>query len=332
MIEAPPYETSLNLPTVCFIIPTYNAERYLDSCLRSIFDQDYPKNKIEAYVVDGGSKDDTLKIAKRYPSKILVNPKRLAEVGLALGARASRADLVVAFAADNVLPTRSWLMKMVAPFGDHPDLSGIFPFPVASPNDSRMNRYYCRLRTDPLTFFVFDSFGNKLRAYKPVFHENGYKIFQFSSNDFPLIALAQGFIYRRELTPDSIELDDVAPFCDFARRGYKLAMMTDVGIYHYHLDDLKSFVRKYVYRAMTRVRRSPTERPGLMNSKRRLRMRLWLLYSLTWIWPLYDVGKGYKEEPDDAWLYHPLACCLLTVANVAVGLTNLKRSLQYMSS
>ena len=60
-------------------IPTYNSEETIKLCLDSIEKQTY-KN-IEIIIVDGGSKDGTLSIAKNYGAKVFVYRKAL------LGAR-----------------------------------------------------------------------------------------------------------------------------------------------------------------------------------------------------------------------------------------------------
>jgi glycosyltransferase involved in cell wall biosynthesis len=292
-----------DLPFISFVIPTYNASKYQQLCLESIFSQEYPKNKIEVLIVDGDSKDDMLEISRRFPVRILKNPKRLAEMGLAIRVRESKGDFIVVFAADNVRPTRAWLRKVIKPLQENKDLAGVFPFPEVNSSDSSMNRYYCHIKTDTLTYFVFDSFGNRLKTYNPILCWDEYDIFIFPKENCPLIALAQGFVFKREVIPKSIALDDVAPFCKMVSRGYKLALVHNIGIYHYHLENIRSFVRKRVFRAIIRLSRS-AERHGLMNRKRKVRMRLWLLYSLSWIWPCIDSIRGYKEEPDVAWFYH----------------------------
>lgn len=55
-------------PLVSINVPTYNSERTLDECLRSVKNQTY-KN-IEIIVVDGYSSDRTLEIARKYGASI----------------------------------------------------------------------------------------------------------------------------------------------------------------------------------------------------------------------------------------------------------------------
>ena len=54
---------------VSVVIPTYNSERTLEKCLKSIVDQIY-KN-IEIIVVDKFSEDKTVEIAKSYGARIV---------------------------------------------------------------------------------------------------------------------------------------------------------------------------------------------------------------------------------------------------------------------
>lgn len=47
------------------IIPTYNSEKYIKSCIDSLLNQDYDISKIQIIVIDDGSNDDTSKIVKK---------------------------------------------------------------------------------------------------------------------------------------------------------------------------------------------------------------------------------------------------------------------------
>ena len=67
------------LPFISVILPTYNNDSVLLDCLQSIFVQDYPK--FEVLIIDGGSSDKTIEIAKKFSVKVLKNPYRVEEKG-----------------------------------------------------------------------------------------------------------------------------------------------------------------------------------------------------------------------------------------------------------
>ena len=71
--------------TVSVVIPTLNAEKYLDECLSSIRGQDYPQDRVEIVIADGGSTDRTLEIAAGYDVRVVANPLRTGESGKAVG-------------------------------------------------------------------------------------------------------------------------------------------------------------------------------------------------------------------------------------------------------
>ena len=50
---------------ISVIIPTYNEEKYVGTCLRSLSNQDY-QGKYEIIISDGSSTDRTVEIARRY--------------------------------------------------------------------------------------------------------------------------------------------------------------------------------------------------------------------------------------------------------------------------
>ena len=50
----------ISVVTVCL-----NSEKTIERCLESVIQQNYPKNKIEHIIIDGGSKDSTIKIIKK---------------------------------------------------------------------------------------------------------------------------------------------------------------------------------------------------------------------------------------------------------------------------
>lgn len=68
-------------PLVSVIIPSYNYLRYIDKCLESVFNQDYPN--IEVIVVDDGSTDGSLEYLQSLTNPIKILQQRNQGVSIA---------------------------------------------------------------------------------------------------------------------------------------------------------------------------------------------------------------------------------------------------------
>jgi len=60
-------------PSVSIVTPVFNGAKWIDKCIQSVLNQDYPN--IEHIIVDGGSTDGTLNICSRYPHLIIHSKK-----------------------------------------------------------------------------------------------------------------------------------------------------------------------------------------------------------------------------------------------------------------
>lgn len=69
-----------SLPLVSVVITTKNEEKNIETCIKSILEQSYPKEKIEIIIVDNNSSDKTKELAQKYTDKVFnKGPERSAQ-------------------------------------------------------------------------------------------------------------------------------------------------------------------------------------------------------------------------------------------------------------
>jgi len=100
-------------PLVSVIIPAYNEERYLPALLTSLGNQSY--SPIEVIVVDNLSDDNTIKVAKEFGAKVMVNPTP-ANVNKSrnIGASAARGEYLAFIDADTIPESNAILNSVTA--------------------------------------------------------------------------------------------------------------------------------------------------------------------------------------------------------------------------
>src|SRR5437879_12810124 len=105
-----------DLPGISILMPTLNAERYLEECLRSIRSQDYPQQLIEIVVADAGSTDATLDLLKRYGvHRDVPNPRVTGEAARASLNQLASNQLILSIDPHNHLDGAHCLRRIVQP-------------------------------------------------------------------------------------------------------------------------------------------------------------------------------------------------------------------------
>jgi GT2 family glycosyltransferase len=106
-------ETTL---VISIIIPALNEEKMIGRCLESLAHLEFPHDRFEIVVVDNGSSDGTVAIAKSFQDRF--NLKILQKTGVRisglrnLGAREARGAILAFLDADCLAP-RDWLDRIV---------------------------------------------------------------------------------------------------------------------------------------------------------------------------------------------------------------------------
>lgn len=108
------------LPLISLIVPAYNEEKHIAKAIESLRNLEYPKELLEIIVVDDGSTDSTLKVAKRFSSnQVRVYTKKNGGKASAinLGIEKANGEIIGVMDADSFV-SKEALGKMVGYFAD----------------------------------------------------------------------------------------------------------------------------------------------------------------------------------------------------------------------
>jgi len=309
------------------VIPTLNSGKILKKCLDSIKKQNYPSTKIHLYISDGGSTDNTLKIAKLHKAKILKNPLKTAEAGKAVGLKNSKSKYISFIDSDNILPHKNWLSQMLLPFKD-PQIIGSEPISFTyRKNSGYIERYSALLgANDPYAYFTgnydrYSYLSNKWTGLKiNTKDKKSYLKLKFvDSGLLPTIG-ANGTVYRRnflnklDIKNYLFDIDLISQYLNkYPKSSIYFAKTSNSIIHTYCESSFKKFIQKQKRRVKDLLQHQ-NDRQYIWNKNQFSLINLlknnlsFALYSLLIIPALFDSFRGYTKKPDLAWFFHPLAC------------------------
>lgn len=125
---------------VSILIRTKNGERYIGKALSAIFSQKY--QNFEVLIVDSGSTDATLEIARKYPVKIYEIKPEDFTWGYALnyGFQRAKGEYIICLSQDVLPLSENWLETIIHNFGDNSVaavMCSTLPWPDCNPFDRR---------------------------------------------------------------------------------------------------------------------------------------------------------------------------------------------------
>ena len=102
---------------ISIIIPCYNEEKYIATCIDSILEADIDLQNCEIIIVDGGSGDKTVEIIKGYQKKydfikLLHNPKKIVPISMNIGIKEAKGDYIVRLDAHASYP-KDYFAKLI---------------------------------------------------------------------------------------------------------------------------------------------------------------------------------------------------------------------------
>jgi glycosyltransferase involved in cell wall biosynthesis len=109
-------------PLISVVVPVFNAEKTLQSCLDALVSQELAEEQYEVIVIDNGSTDGTWSIIQSYGSRVRGIQELKTQSSYAArnaGVRASRAELI-AFTDADCVPDSRWLRCLLESFNNNP--------------------------------------------------------------------------------------------------------------------------------------------------------------------------------------------------------------------
>lgn len=301
---------------ISIVIPTLNNENIIGRFFDLLNNQDFPKDNIEILVLDGGSEDKTIKIAKENNAKVISNPQVLAEPGVNLGIRKASGNLIMILAVDNFLNDSNFISKMLKVFEDN-SIYAAFPKHESDNTDSIFTKYV-NIFTDPFNHFVYGYAANARsfkKAYKTNISNSSYDVYDYqSSKNKPMIAFAQGFTFKASFRRIDDDLfDDCRPVIRLIESGKKIAYVHSTSVVHHTIKDCDHFLRKQRWATLNAIKKENYgiyHRFSMLSTAQKIKVKIWPLYAASFILPLFRSIWGFFRDREPMWLFHPIICWL----------------------
>lgn len=291
------------LPFVSYIIPTLNAQLFLRACLESIRKQDYPADKYEIFVIDGGSSDKTIEIAREFKVTILENPSRDAESGKSIGIEKAKGEIIVLLDSDNEIIKKDWLRKMVRPLLLDTKLFGVESFYFPKKGESIFNTY-------SMLVHIADPFSRCLAGRLKETNRDGYTEYEITPGTaYPLGA--NGFLWNKKIITEIGAYKPKFEESNFSYyitlKGYRrFARVSGYGIFHDYINSLYGFIGKRLKIGNKFLKRTEEHKRTWIEGVSRPRFIFSVFYCSTFAGPLIEGLINTLRTGQKAWLLHPL--------------------------
>ena len=316
----------MKYPKISIIICTYNNKELVKRCLDSIFSQNY-KN-FEVICVDGGSKDGTLDLLKRYKVKVIQNRKQFPEgpgMGKSQGVKKARGEIIAFIDQDNILIGKNCLKELVYPLSKDKEIFGVACKLYIDKEDNITNRYLSYVGTDP--FAVYRSLEGRMALDRINLKDEGrYHTYNITIENC-LCTGGNVFLVKK------IALEKIGGYVQDVEMIYSLCL---IGInriaipkkaftHHLTINSFKEFLEKrwgwgHHYSIKNKYPRRYSWMPKTVNEY--FIFVLFIISNIIIIPNIIDMIRKLIYTKDRAWLLHPVSMFLITIIYISIFITN----------
>ncbi len=316
-------------PLISIAIATFNSEKTLKATLESIKKQTYPKSQIETLIIDGGSVDKTLKIAKKYKTRLIPNPKTELIYAKYLGFYQAKGQYLIFLDSDEVLSNNKSLEIKLSAIKKIHGIRAAMLGGYKTPDYSSQINNYINEFGDPFSFFIYrESKGDQYLI--PDFTKRFSKQLLYEDQDcividfknvlpLPLIELwAGGSMIDLEYAKKKFTQIKKNPgllahlFYLITARGGLLALSKNDFTSHDSVSSLNKYLKKLSSRVKNNIFNTDmgkggfTGRDNYQTSWYKWRRYLFIGYALSLFFPILDGIYLSLSRQKKIYLLHPI--------------------------
>ncbi|MCL5113758.1 MAG: glycosyltransferase family 2 protein [Patescibacteria group bacterium] len=316
----------VKLPSISIVSPTYNCDlKIFKESLESIKNQDYPKELIEQIRIDGGSENDTVKLARSYGAKVIERPDLLeaSQERMGIAFLEAKNEIILILESDNILIGKNWLKLMVQPFIENKDIFCTFSmYNGLRKSLPALTRYFALFGTNDAFLYYLGKIEkmpldvkNKYDKGAVIKENSNYFTVKFDSSNLPPMG-DNGFMIRQKVLREVLSTPKgfmhVDAWASLVRKGYNKFGVVKNSIIHYSGN---SIIKQYKNRVLIKKKFFDKERGrrdyytfNFHSLKDMVNLLKFIVIAGTFVIPIIRSLKGYSSIRDIAWFFHPLVC------------------------
>ncbi|MCR4329294.1 MAG: glycosyltransferase family 2 protein [Candidatus Roizmanbacteria bacterium] len=289
-------------PTISVVMPTLNSEKTLEQSLISITNQTFSQDRIEILVVDGGSTDTTISIAKKYNCTILKNLRKLPEFAKHIGIRRARGQYCVFLDSDEVLTNKESLKTKYELMEQNSTIKNCLIGGLVNPSHYPFINEYASHIGDPFSYFMYGIDAGNYRQsleskFKSKTRHDRYILYTVTNETLPicdggghffdLSYLKNNFDIRNEKIVSTI-------FERMVGKTKHFAIVKNDFVLHYSNTSVRKYLSKIRWRVIGNIHYSKENITGFSEREKsqtllfRIKKLLFIPLSIFLIWPIYS--------------------------------------------